>query len=94
MIRVLREYASTNFSRLQTQSGPPNDESCNVARCSEVDHELVVSRCDASPVLQSAEGAFDNISALVGDWVERLPVLSSRVVGNDWLGAARDEEIA
>lgn len=24
----------------------------------------------------------------------RLPVLSSRVVGNDWLGAARDEEIA
>lgn len=57
-------------SRLQTQSCPPNDESSDVDSCLEVDHELVVSCCDAPPILQAAEGAFNNIPALVGNGVE------------------------
>jgi hypothetical protein len=84
---------ATRF-RLQTQSCPPNDESSDVASCLEVDHKLVVSCCDAPPILQAAEGAFNNIPALVGNGVEGLHALSSRIVGNDRLRAAGGEEVA
>jgi hypothetical protein len=80
-------------SRLQTQSSPPNDDSCDIACGREVEHELVVACCDTPPVLEAAEGAFDYISSAVGDWVEGLDPLSGWIVGNDRLGSARGEEV-
>ena len=87
-------WSPRNPSRLQTQSGPPDDESSDVACGCEVEHELVISCCHTPPVLEAAEGAFNDISAAVGDWVERLDPLSGWVVGNDRLRAARGEEVA
>lgn len=79
-------------TRVETQSYPPCDDSGYVAGCCEVGGELVVSSGDAPPVLQAAEGAFDDVSALVGFSIERLDMLSRWIVGDHRLGAARDEE--
>ena len=81
-------------SRLQTQSGPPNDDGGDVASCREVEHELVISSCDTPPVLEATESTFDDISPAVGDGVERFDLLSGWIVGNDRLGAACSEKVA
>ena len=52
----------------------------------------VITRGDAPPVLETAEAALNDIAPLVGGWIEGLDALSGRVVGNDWPGAALDEE--
>tara|TARA_B100000378_G_scaffold247279_1_gene219255 strand:- start:583 stop:1083 length:501 start_codon:yes stop_codon:yes gene_type:complete len=66
----------------------------DVACCCEVGCELVISSCDASPILEAAEGAFDDIPALIGLRVEGLDLFSGWIVGDHRLGTARDEESA
>jgi hypothetical protein len=59
-----------------------------------INHELVISCRDTPPILEAAEGAFDDISPSVGDRVERPDLLSGWIVGNDWLGATRCKEVS
>lgn len=80
--------------RVETQSGPPYDDGGDIACRCKVDHELIVACCDAPPVLHAAKGALDDISAFVGDWVERLFAFSGRIIGNNRLGATCSEEVA
>jgi hypothetical protein len=60
--------------RLQTQSGPPDQDGCEHYRGGEVGCELVIANCDASPILEAAEHAFDEIAAAVGDLIEGMKV--------------------
>lgn len=48
------------WPRVQTQLGSPYDD------CGDCDGELVVASGDASPVLEAAEGPFDQISVAIG----------------------------
>jgi hypothetical protein len=58
-------------SRLQTQSGPPDDDGCEHDG-GEVGCELVIAGCDASPIFEAAEHAFDEIALAIGNLVERM----------------------
>jgi hypothetical protein len=80
--------------RVETQSCPPCADRGDVAGCFKVDCDLVISGGDASPVLEAAEGSFDDVSAFIGLGIEGLDMLSGWIVGDHRLGAARDEEVA
>lgn len=71
---------------------PPCNDRCDVARCGEVYHELVVSRGDTPPVFETAECPLDDIPSSVCGRVERSDPLSGWVVGNDWFRAACCQE--
>jgi hypothetical protein len=55
---------------LGTQLGPGDDDSGESEAGEIVSSESVVSSCDASPILQLAEHAFDDVSALIGGAIE------------------------
>lgn len=57
----------------------------------EIAGELVVSSCDASEVLEAAEASLDDVSALVGSFVEGMDDDAIGFVGDDWLCAAIDD---
>ena len=79
-------------TRLQTQSGPPDDDGCEHYRGGEVSCELVIASCDASPILEAAEQAFDEIAAWVGDLIEGMKSFPRRVVRYDGDSPALLEE--
>ena len=60
----------------------------------EVSCELVVTGRDAAPVLEAAEGAFDEVSSFVGGAIEGVETLTGRVVGNDGQRPALAQELA
>jgi hypothetical protein len=45
--------------------------------------ELVIAGCDASPILEAAEHAFDEIAAAVGDRIEGMKSFTGWIVRND-----------
>ncbi len=59
-------------SRLGTQLGPCDDDGGESEAGEIVSSEAVVSGCDASPILELAEQAFDDVSALIGGAIERV----------------------
>lgn len=59
--------------------------------CQEVSRELVVSGGDAAKVLEAAEAAFDDVSALVGALAEGMDDNSIGFVGDHWRCAALDD---
>jgi hypothetical protein len=69
--------------RLQTQAWPEGDESGEGNGGQEVPGEFIVAGCDASKVLQSAEGVFDEMAFLVTPFVTPDGALSVRPAGND-----------
>jgi hypothetical protein len=79
-------------SRLQTQSYPPDDEGGEGDGGGEVGGELVVAGGDAAPILKPAEHALDQIAQFVSLWIERMDMFAGGIVGNDWSGAALDQE--
>jgi hypothetical protein len=56
--------------RLGTQLGPGDDDRGESEAGEIVSREAVVSSCDASPILQLAEQAFDDVSSLIGGAIE------------------------
>ena len=64
-----KEFLST---RLWTQLGPCDDDGGESEAGEIVSSEAVVSGCDASPILELAEQAFDDVSALIGGAIERV----------------------
>src|SRR6266852_7723866 len=89
---------STNLrqssARLQTQSDPPSDDCSESHGCGEVGCELIVAGGDATPILQPAEHALDEIALFVGVGVEGMEALAGWVVGDHGLGATLDQELA
>jgi hypothetical protein len=79
---------------VETQSNPPYDGGSDIACSCEVDGELVVSCCDAAPVLETAEHAFDDISSLIGLRIERLDAFAGWIVWDDGAGSSLNEEAA
>ena len=57
----------------------------------EVAGKFIVSGCDAPEVLESAEGALDDVSPFVCSLAEAMQSHSVGFVGNDGLGAALDD---
>ena len=57
----------------------------------EIPGELVIPRGDAPEVLEPAEAALDDISALVGAFVEAMDNDAVGFVGDDGLGAATSD---
>jgi hypothetical protein len=53
-------------------SSRPDDYSCESEAGEIVSSEAVVSGCDASPILQPAKHAFDDVSALIGGTIKRV----------------------
>ena len=79
-------------SRLQTQSGPPDDNGCEHDGGSEGGCELVIAGCDASPIFEAAEHAFDEIALAIGNLVEGMMFFPSWVVRDDWDSPALSQE--
>jgi hypothetical protein len=69
------------------QSGNKTD------RGEEVSGEPIVSGCDASEILEPAEGVLDSVSLLVGIPVEAEGLFAVRLVGNDGFCAALAEPL-
>ena len=63
---------SDNPSRLGTHSNPCDHYGCEGETGEIVLRIAVISGCDAPPVLELAEHAFDEISAFVGPAVQRI----------------------
>lgn len=59
----------------------------------EVSCELVVASCDTAPVFEAAEGALDQVAALVGVAVEGVETLACWIVGNDRQRSAVVQEL-
>ena len=85
--------SSVRLLRVETQSDPKSDDGGDAACGVEVDCKLVVTSCDAAPILEAAEHALDEVASLIGLWVEGLEVLSGGIVGNDGLRAAFDQKL-
>ena len=79
-------------SRLQTQSGPPDDDGCEHDGGGEIGCELVVAGCDAPPIFEAAEHAFDEIALTIGDLIEGMMFFPSWVVRDDWNSPALSQE--
>src|SRR6516162_4706920 len=84
--------SSPRRTRLQTQSGPPEDGRGESDSRGEVGGELVVTGGDASPILQTAEHALDEVAPAIGNFVERMTAFAGRVVRNDRDRSPLDEE--
>ena len=78
--------------RLQTQSDPPEDDRGKHDGGGEVCCELVVAGGDASPVLEAAEHALDEIALAIGDRIEGMMAFAGRVVRNDRDGPTLEEK--
>ena len=69
--------------RLGTQSGPPDDDGGEHDGGGEVGCELVIAGDDASPILEAAEHAHDEIALAIGGLVERMMSFAGRIVRDD-----------
>ena len=70
---VMRRRAAAKVQvRLGTHSNPCDHYGCEGETREIVLRIAVISSCDASPVLELAEHAFDEISAFVGPAVQRI----------------------
>ena len=82
-----------SLPRVSTQSWNPEADGCDEGNgCDEVLGEPIVAGCDATPVLQSAEHALDQIASAVGLAVERTGSLSPGARGDDRLDAAFSQQ--
>jgi hypothetical protein len=79
-------------TRLRTQSGPPDDNCGDHDGGGEVGCELVVAGGDASPILEAAEHALDEIALAVGGLVERMMSLAGRIIRDDRNRAAFEKK--
>ena len=79
-------------SGLNCLPNPESQGSDEAESGKEVLSELVVSCCDATPVLEPAETAFDDIAVLVGMLVVANLLFAVGFAGNDGLDAALFEE--
>ena len=70
-------------TRLWTQSGPRGDDGRDDDGGGEVGCELVIAGGDASPILEAAEHALDEVALAIGGLVERMMSLAGRVVRDD-----------
>ena len=68
----MRRRAAAKEARLGTHSNPCDHYGCEGETGEIVLRIAVISGCDASPVLELAEHAFDEISAFVGPAVQRI----------------------
>ena len=59
----------------------------------EVAGSLIVAGGDAAPILQSVEGALDDVAVLVSDGIERARIAGACLGRNDRLTALQGEEI-
>ena len=80
--------------RHETQSGPPDYDCGDIDGGCVICCELIVAGGDASPVFETAEHAFDEISEFVGLCVERMLLLSGGIVGNDGYRSAPGQELS
>jgi hypothetical protein len=81
-------------SRVQTQSGPPNDGSGDCDSRGKVSCELVVAGRNTSPIFEAAVGALDEIAQLVCFGIEWVEMLSRRIVWDHRKRAPIDEELS
>ena len=75
--------------RVETHSGPPEDDGCDFDGGEEVSGELVVAGCDAPEVLEGAEGPFDPVALAIGVAVVGDRPLARGGGGDDGLGLLR-----
>ena len=66
--------------RVETQLGPPGDDGRERDGRSEIPGEFVVSCSDSAPIFELAEHTFDGVALPVWRWVERMRMLTRRVV--------------
>jgi hypothetical protein len=57
----------------------------------EISGEFVISGCDASEILKTAEAALDDVATFVGPFVEAVQMDTVGLVGNDGPRAALDD---
>ena len=72
---------------------PPYDSGNKADGGEEVSGKPIVSGCDASEILESAEGVLDAVALLVGFPVEAEGLFAVRLVGDDGLCAALAEPL-
>jgi hypothetical protein len=84
--------ARSCWLRLRTQSGPPDDEGGEHDGGGEVGCKLVVAGGDASPILEAAEPALDEVALAIGGLVERMMSLGGRIVRDDRNRAAFEKK--
>jgi cation transport ATPase len=89
---IVRLVEAAHRSRLRTQSGPPDDNGGDHDGGGEVGCELVVAGGDASPILEAAEHALDEIALAVGGLVERMMSLAGRIIRDDRNRAAFEKK--
>jgi hypothetical protein len=80
--------------RVETQSGPPDDGGDDSDGRGEIPSELVVACGDASPVLERAEHALDEVAVTIGDSVEGIGPTSGCIVGDNDPGATRSDAVS
>ncbi len=78
--------------RLQTQLDPPPNDRGQDDRRGEISGQFVIAGCDAAPILEAAERAFDDVSSSVGGLIERMAFFPPRVLLDLRLGAAFPQE--
>ena len=64
----------------RTQSGPPEDCRGEATAAAKWVASFVVTGCDASPSLQAAKHALDEVALEIGNLVERMTVLAGGTV--------------
>ena len=69
--------------RLQTQIGPPEDDSRKSDGSGEVCRKLVIADGDTAPVLEPAKHSFDEVAQLVSCGIERMDTLARGIVRDD-----------
>ena len=74
-------FGCNNWSRLGTQLGAGDDDSGESEAGEVVSSESVISGRDASPILQLADHAFDDVSTLIGGAIEGYGVRLEAVEG-------------
>ena len=92
--KMLSEDVARDRARLRTRSAPPDDSCGESDGGGVVSRELVVACCDASEVLEAAEHALDEVSALIGFSIERARLFARGVVRDDGHGATVDQPLA
>lgn len=81
--------SARRWPRVETHSGPPQDDGCDFDGGEEVSGELVVAGCDASEILEGAEGPFDPVALTIGVAVVGDRPLAGGGGGDDGLGLLR-----
>src|SRR5262245_47776979 len=92
MSRLARMTAGRiDKTRVQTQSNPVGDKGGDLDGGEEVASEFVVTRSDPPEILEPAEAALDDVTALVGALVEAMESYSVGLVRDDGCCTAIDD---